>query len=115
MFFEGEISSETFGTGKVLEIICNYFFVRTLRNQSHYVEGLLIFQTIMFEYLVAYFPHKKIVSVEVKENLQDRIREIFRVPTSAELLIQSWNEKYEDFVDVDDVNSLPDSGKLSVR
>ena len=69
----------------------------------------------MFEYLVACLGHKKIVSVQVKENLQDRIRERFGVSTSAELLIQSWNEKYEDFVDVDDVNSLPDSGKLSVR
>ena len=69
----------------------------------------------MFEYLVACLGYKKIVSVQVKENLQDRIRERFGVSTSAELLIQLWNEKYEDFVDVDDVNSLPDSGKLSVR
>ena len=69
----------------------------------------------MFEYLVACLGDKKIVSVQVKENLDDRIREKFGVSTSAELLIQSWTEKYEDFVDVDDVNSLPDSGKLSVR
>ena len=69
----------------------------------------------MFEYHVTFGDEKKIVSVYDKSTLEDVIRHEFGVDSSSfDLLLQSWNSKYNDWVNVSDVCHLPGGCKLQI-
>lgn len=49
-----------------------------------------------------------------KTQLPKEIRKTFAIPVESELIIQLYNDEWQDLVDVDDMCDLPDSCKLSV-
>lgn len=68
----------------------------------------------MFKYLVACLGKKKIVEVEDKAALNEMISKKFDIQPTSSICVQAWNAEWEDYVDVEDVEDLPDSCKLNV-
>ena len=70
-------------------------------------------EIVMFEYLVTCAGKKKKVLVNEKEEIYGEIIATFKLDPQSELELQAWDCTWEDYVDVDDVESLPDSCKLN--
>jgi hypothetical protein len=68
----------------------------------------------MFEYLISCLERSKVVQVEKKAELPDKIRDAFKIPSDSEVNVQIFNEKWQALVDVDNLETLPDSCQLSV-
>ena len=86
--------------------------IQEFGNEQHWV---VCFQITMLEYLVSCVGKKKRISVEKKSDISQKIMEVFQLAPSCEdkLTLQAWDSKWEEYVDVDDVDSLPDSCKLA--
>ena len=53
------------------------------------------------------------MAMDSKDDLQNMIRKAFDLCDDTDLLVQSWNETFQDWVDLDS-ETLDDSGKLQV-
>jgi hypothetical protein len=68
----------------------------------------------MFKYLVACRGEKKVVTTDDKTDIVASIRAKFHIDSASTIKIQAWSTEWEDFIDVEDDEKLPDSCKLNV-
>ena len=57
---------------------------------------------------------KKVISVADKKELSDKIRNTFIIPETSDFVVQQYSQEWDDFIDVDDFDSLPEKCKLNV-
>jgi len=67
----------------------------------------------MFHYHVTFGSKKKIITVDDKTTVYDRIWQEFGVDSST-FSLQSWDTDFNDWVDVSDVTQLLDKCKLQL-
>ena len=72
----------------------------------------IAFQIIMFQYAVACHGKIKRILVNRKAEIYKQITAEFKLDPQSELTLKTWEGELEDYVDVDDVESLPDECKL---
>ena len=57
---------------------------------------------------------KKILTLKNTREYKEKIRSLFNLPPDGKYDIQKFNKKFEDWVDVDKWQDLPDEGKLKI-
>ena len=62
-------------------------------------------------------PHelkKKRLTVTDKDAIKNGIISLFEIPPDRDVLLQSFDEEFQDWLDIDDIEALPNKGKLKV-
>jgi hypothetical protein len=68
----------------------------------------------MLRYHVTCGVEKKIACVEDPEKLMDTIMALFSLGSGADCILQVWEPDFNDFVDVEDAQTLLDKSKLQL-
>ena len=67
----------------------------------------------MFKYLVSCNGKRKEIQAKTKGEVKDLVRTSFQIPAGTNIVIQSWDKEWEEYVDVDDLDCLPDRCKIN--
>jgi hypothetical protein len=67
----------------------------------------------MFRYHVTLGSDKKVVNVESRRALSQVLRQEFSVG-DKQITLQAWDVEFEDWVNVQDTETLPEKGKLLI-
>ncbi|XP_013384960.1 uncharacterized protein LOC106154938 isoform X2 [Lingula anatina] len=65
-----------------------------------------------FSYLVDCGGHKKVIKIEKKADIYSEIKEAFNLLPETSLTLQVFNHEWEDFIDIDFLEDLPNKGKV---
>ena len=65
-----------------------------------------------YKYLVLYGMKKTVVRVLKKENIISEAKKQFGVEPAADMCVKLYEDDFEEYIDVGDLNALPDRGKL---
>ena len=67
----------------------------------------------MFEYIVVCDEVKNIIRIREKREIYEAITATFKLHPQTELILEVWDSTCEEYVEVEDVSSLPDACKIN--
>lgn len=67
-----------------------------------------------YEYLVTCGGHKKVIQVQSKSDVIGEIRKRFKVDINAAVNLAIFNDKWGEYVDLEEDCDLPTTGKIEV-